>query len=95
MRIIVITLVLILLGLDVFATRLVLRDEYSQKAQKLAQLLFVWLVPVIGAIAIWGMFRSEEASTGKYRDDQEPDDDLDPPESPLQSLSDAPDSGAD
>jgi len=93
--ILIVVITLVLLCLNVFATRLIHRDEHSEKSQRNAQLLFVWLVPVIGAIAIWGMYRSEEKSTGKYRDRPEPDDDLDPPESPLQSLNDAPDGGSD
>jgi len=93
--ILIVAITLALLCLNVFATRLIHRDEYSEKAQRAAQLLFVWLVPVIGAIAIWGMYRSEEKSPGRYRDIPEPDDDLDPPESPLQSLNDAPDGGGD
>ena len=91
----VVAITLILLGLNVFATILVRRDEFSEKAQRRAQMLFVWLVPLIGAIAIWGMYRSEEKSPGRYREIAEPDDDLDPPESPLQSLNDAPDGGGD
>jgi len=43
-----IAIALIPLLLNVFATRLIHRDEYSEKARKIAQLLFVWLVPVIG-----------------------------------------------
>lgn len=91
----IIAITLLLLGLNVFATLLIRRDEFSEKSQRIAQLLFVWLVPLIGAIAIWGMFRSEERSPGTYRDVPEPDDDLDPPESPLHSLSDASDGGSD
>ena len=79
---------LILLCLNVFATLLIYRDEYSEKAQRVAQLLFVWLVPIIGAIAVWGLYRSEEKSPGKYREASEMED-FDPPESPLQSLNDA------
>jgi hypothetical protein len=93
--ILIVAITLVLLGLNVFATSRILRDEYSEKAQQIAQLLFVWLVPVIGSIAIWGMYRSEEKSPGTYRDVEEPDDDLDPPNSPLQSLNDAPDGGGD
>ncbi len=93
--ILIVAITLVLLGLNVFATSRILRDGYSEKAQRIAQLLFVWLVPVIGSIAIWGMYRSEEKSTGTYRDVEEPDDDFDPPDSPLQSLNDAPDGGGD
>lgn len=90
-----VVIALVLLSLNVFATFLIQRDEYSEKPQRLAQLLFVWLVPLIGAIAIWGLYRSEEKSPGKYRDDLEPNDDFDPPESPLQSLDDAAADGGD
>lgn len=85
---------LVLLCLNLFATRLIRRDEDSEKPQRLAQLLLVWLLPVIGAIAIWGLYRSEEKSPGAYRDIPEPDD-FDPPESPLHSLADAADGGGD
>lgn len=91
----IVAIALVLLCLNVFATFLIQRDEYSEKSQRIAQLLFVWLLPVIGAIAIWGMYRSQETSPGTYRDIPEPDDDLDPPEFPLQSLNDAPDGGGD
>lgn len=90
-----IAITLILLCLNAFATFLIRRDEYSEKAQRIAQLLFVWLVPVIGAIAIWGMYRSEEKPAGTYRGIPEPDDDLDPPESPLHFLNDAAAGGGD
>ena len=84
-----IAIALIPLLLNVFATRLIHRDEYSEKAQKIAQLLFVWLVPVIGAIVIWGMFRSEEKSPGTYREAPDPGDDFDTSETSLQSLQDS------
>lgn len=91
----IVAIALTLLCLNVFATSLILRDEYSEKAQRSAQLLFIWLVPVLGSIAIWGMYRNEEKSAGTYRDAEEPDDGFDPPNSPLQSLNDAPDGGGD
>jgi hypothetical protein len=90
-----IAIALIPLLLNVFATRLVHRDEYSEKAQKIAQLLFVWLVPIIGAIAIWGMYRSLEKSPGTYRETPDPGDDFGASGTSLQSLRDALDTGND
>lgn len=90
-----IAIALVLLSLNVFATFLIRRDEYSEKAQRVAQLLFVWLVPLIGAIAIWGMYRSEEKSPGTYREGPDPGDDFATCGTSLQSLNDALESPAD
>jgi cytochrome bd-type quinol oxidase subunit 2 len=35
---------------DVIATVMILRADFASRFQKFAQLCFVWLVPVIGAI---------------------------------------------
>jgi hypothetical protein len=57
---------------NVLATRLVLRDIDAEGHQRWVQLLAVWLVPVIGAVVIFGIHRRSEASPRKYPEAEEP-----------------------
>ena len=47
-----IAVVTVPLWLNVKATLLVWRDTLSEKPQKVAQLLLVWLLPFVGAIVV-------------------------------------------
>lgn len=58
--------------LNVKATLLVSRDAYSERSRKIAQLLFVWLVPLIGAFLVLSVHRREERSPGTFPADKDP-----------------------
>lgn len=63
------------LCLNLLATRAVLRDAFAERSQKLAQLLLVWLVPIIGAILVLAFHRRSESPSRKYREAPDPGDD--------------------
>ena len=57
-----------LIALNAYASRQCYRDAYSSRGQRLAQIAFVWVVPVVGAILALRLSRNElEQSTGAYR----------------------------
>ena len=58
------------------ATRVALRDPYSERRQKVAQCCAVWLLPVFGAILIFFLHRKPEKPSGRYRDSEYRPDDL-------------------
>jgi hypothetical protein len=58
------------------ATRVVLRDRYAERRQKLAQCLAIWLIPVFGAILVLALHRQPEKPVGRYRESLDPPDDL-------------------
>ena len=64
------------LALNVWATRLVVRDELSERGQKVLQLLLVWLLPVIGAVIVLGVHRKHGKSPLGYREPPHPGDDI-------------------
>ena len=51
-----------------FASRVVLRDPYAERHQKLFQLLAVWILPVFGAILVFALHRKPEKPAGHYRE---------------------------
>lgn len=57
---------------NVLATGVVLRDPDTERRQKLAQLLALWLFPVFGAILVFALHRSPEPPTGTYRQSSDP-----------------------
>ena len=58
-----------------WATRLVLRDELISMRQRTVQVLLIWLIPVIGAILVFAVYRRPEPPSLKYRDAPDPGDD--------------------
>jgi len=64
------------IAVGIAATLLVLRDTYSRPQQKVAQLLLVWLVPLIGAIVVFAVHRKLRAPSGKYATSAPPPNDL-------------------
>ncbi len=50
-------LLLAVVGGNLLATRLVLRDELIDRQRKQAQLLMVWLLPVLGALIVCATHR--------------------------------------
>lgn len=68
---------LLLLPLNAWATQAVLRDALSSREQRIAQIVFVWLVPLIGALLTLYLKRAElEPPTGRYREEPDPGDDF-------------------
>ena len=61
-------LAIIVLGMNVKATVLVVRDPLSETQQRLMQLLLVWLLPILGAIVVFSVHRPAERSSGKYKE---------------------------
>jgi hypothetical protein len=64
------------LWLNIKATRLVARDVLSERRQKVAQLLLVWLVPLVGAVVVLAVHRRAEPPSRQYRESRDPGDDF-------------------
>ncbi|MBI4998933.1 MAG: hypothetical protein HZC22_18940 [Rhodocyclales bacterium] len=63
--------------LNAWATRAILGDHFSTAAQRAAQIAFVWLIPILGALfALHFMRKDEEPSEWRYREIPNPGDDL-------------------
>ncbi len=77
MQVVLIWLILAaVLALHVWVTLLVLRDGFSSKKQRIAQLFFVWLIPMVGAVLVMYFNRERlDSSNGKYREVPNPGDD--------------------
>ena len=68
--------VFILVGLNLKATILIVRDTLSTSSQKLLQLALVWLVPVLGAVVTLAVHRPVEQPTRQYRKNPDPGEDF-------------------
>jgi hypothetical protein len=64
------------LWLNVKATRLLAGDALSTPGQKIAQLLLVWLVPLIGALVVLAVHRRQEPPSRQYQVQPDPGDDF-------------------
>jgi hypothetical protein len=84
-----IVVVVLPLWLTIRATLLVLRDSLSEKSQRIAQLLLVWLVPLIGAIVVLGVHRREEKLPGVYPGEKDAEHDWPPAGGSLRRVSEA------
>ena len=73
---ILVLLIAPLLWLDVKATRMIVLDPLSERTQRILQLLLVWLLPLLGALLVLAVHRSAEKPSRKYREPQEPGEDL-------------------
>jgi hypothetical protein len=62
----------VLVVANCLATRVVVRDPYTERLQKVFQLLAVWLAPVFGAILVFALHRKPEKPTGQYRESRDP-----------------------
>ncbi|MCL2658578.1 MAG: hypothetical protein FWD62_14420 [Betaproteobacteria bacterium] len=71
-----IAVVAIPLWLNVKATLSIARDTFSEQPQKIVQILFVWLVPLVGAVVVLGVYRREEIPPGTYPAEKDMDDDF-------------------
>jgi len=49
-----------LIGLNVFATRMLMRSTRYESGQKWAQLFVIWFIPAIGAALVWSLARDPE-----------------------------------
>ncbi|MHB1237030.1 MAG: hypothetical protein ACYCY7_05665 [Gallionella sp.] len=59
-----------LIALNAYASRQCYRDILSSRGQRLAQVAFIWVVPVFGAVLALRLLRHEpEQSTGSYREE--------------------------
>jgi hypothetical protein len=72
----VVALGLVVLAANVWATVLVMRDSLSEPSQRMAQLLMVWLLPILGAVIVFAVHRSVEKPSGKYKKQPDPGDDF-------------------
>ena len=70
-----VTILLVLVTLDLLATRAVLRDEFSEPRQKVLQLCIIWILPLFGALLVLAVHRQPEKPSGKYRESQDDGDD--------------------
>jgi len=55
-----------IVGLDVMATRAILRDDLSERRQRLAQIALVWLFPLLGALLVLALYREPKKAFGTY-----------------------------
>jgi hypothetical protein len=69
-------LITIVIGMNVKATFMVMRDTLSEPSQRLMQLGLVWLLPVLGAIIVFAVHRPTEKHPGRYREPPDPGDDF-------------------
>ena len=53
--------------MNVVATVMVRRDEYSETGQKGLQIMLVWIVPILGALVVLAVHRKPEKPSGTYR----------------------------
>lgn len=73
-------LVLLIIGpivlASLWATLAVIRDPFSERGQRLAQLALVWFVPAIGALIVLAIHRNVEKPSGQYRSGVDAGDDF-------------------
>lgn len=62
--------------MNVWATILVARDSLSEPSQRIVQGIIVWVVPLLGAIIVFAVHRSNEKPAGKYREIPDPGEDF-------------------
>jgi hypothetical protein len=63
----VIMFVCVIAGLNIWSTVEILRDDGSSRVQKMAQISFVWLVPILGALlALYLVRQNVMPSAGTY-----------------------------
>lgn len=72
----VLAAVLIPLLMNAWATYLVVHDLLSDRRQKIAQLLLVWLIPMAGAAIVLAVHRRAEPASRRYREAPDAGDDF-------------------
>jgi hypothetical protein len=63
----IIALIAVTVWLDIKATLLVWEDSMSENPQKVAQLIFVWLFPLVGAIVVLAVHLQKEKTLITYK----------------------------
>ena len=48
----------VLVLLNIYVTRLVVKDDYLSFGQKVLQASIIWFIPIIGAIFVWIAYRA-------------------------------------
>lgn len=62
--------------LNLAATRQIMRNRLSERRQKMLQIMFVWLVPGVGAATFYAVLRDpNNKGSGQYRPDNSLGDD--------------------
>lgn len=54
--------------LTLWASVIVVADEFSNRWRKAAQLIFVWCIPLLGPLVVFGVHRKAEKPTRSYRE---------------------------
>lgn len=54
------------------ATWIAIRNPYTERRQKLFQVLAAWFIPVFGAILVFAIYRKPEKPAGSYRESLDP-----------------------
>jgi hypothetical protein len=63
--------------LSTWATFRIAGDDLSSRNQRIAQTVFVWLLPILGAMLVLHLQRKElERGSGKYSEQPDPGDDF-------------------
>ncbi len=63
MTYLVLLTILVFVGLNCFASVIVVRSRHTAKKQKLRQMFFVWLLPVIGSVFTISLLKETHRST--------------------------------
>jgi len=62
-----VTVVAAILVLSAYVTQRIVRDDLSARGQKLAQIVLVWILPVIGPILVLYLHRDERFEKREYQ----------------------------
>lgn len=73
-RVVLVLISLALLYLNLKASSLILKDSILESKVRVFQLLFVWLIPALGASLVLAIYRPLEKSSGAYPEDIEQQD---------------------
>lgn len=68
----IVTLLVVLIAYQAYATLLVMKSDHFDDTQKLRQVVFIWLIPIVGAVLVRIALNAAERAakpTTVYRDD--------------------------
>ena len=75
MELLIVALIVSIIGPNVFSTIVIMRSDEYELRQKILQFLFIWAVPILGALMSWYLARELVVSrmttnlTGSYAPD--------------------------